>query len=92
MRKALFAVILGAGLIAATPSGLRADDHDRDHKEKRYYDRDAKDYHAWNQNEDRAYRHWLTEERHGRYHDYARAKRDEQREYWKWRHEHADWH
>lgn len=89
MRNALFALILGAGLIAATPAGLRADDR---HRETRYYDRDAKDYHAWNDNESKAYRHWLMEERRStRYYDYNRAKAAERREYWRWRHAHQDW-
>jgi len=90
MRNALFAVITALGLIAVAPTGLRAEDR---HREVRYYDRDARDYHAWNENEARAYRHWLMQERRAaRYHDYARARAAERREYWRWRHEHADWH
>jgi hypothetical protein len=90
MRNALFALFMSVGMIAVTPSAMRAEEH---HREVRYYDRDAKDYHAWNENEARAYRHWLMEERrNARYHDYARAKAAEQREYWRWRHAHQDWH
>jgi hypothetical protein len=67
---------------------MRADDdHDKDH---RYYDRDAKDYHAWNAQEERAYRHYL-EERREQYRAWNKLKREEQREYWKWRHSHPDW-
>ena len=40
---------------------------------KRYYDRYKKDYHVWNEQEERAYRHWLTEERHREYHPWANA-------------------
>jgi hypothetical protein len=58
----------------------------------RYYDRDHKDYHEWNESENRAYRHWLMEERHERqYRDYNRLKAAQQRDYWRWRHEHPDW-
>ena len=85
MQKVLFALIMGAALMASAPAGLRADDAHR------YYDRDHKDYHEWNENESRAYRHWLTEERPRQYHDWNRASRAEQREYWRWRHEHHDW-
>ena len=58
----------------------------------RYYDRDRHDWHEWNEAENRAYRHWLMEERHERrYRDYARLRAAQQREYWRWRHEHPDW-
>jgi hypothetical protein len=85
MKKAVFAVLMGATMIASAPKALLADDH-------RYYDRDHKDYHAWNDGEARAYRHWIEEERHEKYVDWNRASRERQREYWRWRHEHMDWH
>ena len=86
MRGFLSVLFLGAALLA--PAGMRADDdhHGKDH---RYYDRDAKDYHEWNEHENRAYRRYL-EENHRRYHEWAKAKREEQREYWRWRHNHPD--
>src|SRR5580704_13158364 len=40
----------------------------------RVYDRDHRDYHAWNRREDRAYRQYLAE-RHLRYVRYARQQR-----------------
>ena len=60
-------------------------------KDHRYYDRDSKDWHVWNNNEDRAYRHWMTEERHERYRAYNRLRAEQQAEYWRWRHAHSDW-
>jgi hypothetical protein len=61
-------------------------------KEHRYYDRDRRDWHEWNEHESRAYRHWLMEERREhRYREYRRLKARQRREYWRWRHEHADW-
>lgn len=90
MRRILAASVLSGMLLAPLALQVRADDHhDRDH---RYYDRDGRDYHEWNEAEARAYRHWLVEERHREYHDWNRASRREQREYWRWRHEHMDWH
>jgi hypothetical protein len=86
MRRYLSTFLLGAAM--CVPVVMQAaDDHP-----KRYYDRDKRDYHEWNEQEERAYRHWLQEERHGEYHPWAKARRDEQREYWRWRHEHPDWH
>ena len=52
----------------------------------RVYDRDHRDYHAWNVRENRAYRQYLAE-RHLRYLRYARQRRAEQSAYWQWRHE-----
>ena len=78
--------MMGATLMLSSPAFLPAQP-----PPQRYYDRDHKDYHEWNDGEDRAYRHWL-EERHIKYHDWAHASRVEQRDYWRWRHDHADWH
>ena len=45
-------LILSAFVVSATlisPAVVRADD--RNHQEKRYYDREGHDYHTWNSNE-----------------------------------------
>lgn len=60
-----------------------------DHARKRVYDRDHKDYHNWDDKEDRAWGRYL-EENHRDRHEFAKANRKEQNEYWKWRHEHPD--
>lgn len=104
MYRYLCSFLLGAALVvpvstqgSAFPSERRDDrDKDRDkekgkHKHKRYYDRDRKDYHDWDDREDRAYRHWLVDERHDKYRDFRRLSRAQQGEYWKWRHDHPDW-
>ena len=58
----------------------------------RYYDRGRRDYHVWNDGENRAYRHWLMEEqRERRFREYRRLRAARQAEYWRWRHAHADW-
>jgi hypothetical protein len=57
----------------------------------RYYDEYHSDYHRGDDGEARAYRVWLGE-RHYEYRDFNRLSRDEQREYWRWRHEHSDRH
>jgi len=84
-RRNFAAWIMGVALLA--PAAMKADDRD-DHP-KRYYDSDRKEWHEWNDREERAYRRWLTE-KHREYHDWAKANRDEQREYWRWRHDHPD--
>ncbi len=85
MRNCVGALLMGAALLA--PVGVKAYDHDRD--DHRYYDADRRDWHEWNDREDRAYRRYL-EERHEQYHDWRRANRKEQRDYWRWRHSHPD--
>ena len=89
------ALLLGATLIA--PVGIQAANPQEEHREreqqqraKRYYDREHKDYHNWDANEDSAYRRWMTEERHEQYRDFGRLKRDQQTAYWSWRHQHPD--
>jgi hypothetical protein len=84
MRRILAATFFGGMLLVPMATQMRAEDH-------RYYDRDHRDYHEWNEAEARAYRHWLTEERHRAYHDWAHASAREQRDYWRWRHDHMNW-
>jgi hypothetical protein len=75
--------LLAAG-IAAAPLAL-ADDHDT----HRYYDRNHKDYHRWDDNEQRSYGIFLNEN-HIAVHVFRKARPDEQQRYWNWRHEHPD--
>jgi type III secretory pathway component EscR len=83
-------LIAGALLLSATviaPVAARADD--RNNQDKRYYDKDGRDYHTWNNNEDRAYRQYLGEQ-HRDYRDFNRTKRTQQQQYFGWRHTHPD--
>jgi hypothetical protein len=86
MRGAVTAFLFGVALITSTPATGRADDRHV------YEDKDHHDTHEWNAAEERAWRHWLTEEHHGKYHAWDKASARERSDYWKWRHEHADWH
>jgi len=52
----------------------------------RIYDPYRRDYHVWDQREDRAYRAYLAE-RHRSYVTYRRQRLAERRAYWRWRHE-----
>jgi hypothetical protein len=55
----------------------------------RVYGRDHGDYHNWDDHEDRAYRQYPGE-KHEDYRDYSKFKRNEQSDYWNWRHAHPD--
>jgi hypothetical protein len=55
----------------------------------RVYDRDHRDYHNWDDHEDRAYRHYL-EARHETYREYNKQHYRAQKHYWNWRHSHPD--
>lgn len=80
MSRFLSGLLLSA--VVLVPPSVRADD-------QRYYDAQHKDYHVWDAKEDAAYRRYL-EEKHIAYHEWSKASRREQREYWAWRHQHAD--
>lgn len=87
MRRVMSATLLATALIASmlvVPAPAKADDRPR-----RYYDRDRRDRHTWDDREDRAYRQWIVERRRAQ-RDFHRLKKHEQREYWRWRHEHRD--
>jgi hypothetical protein len=68
--------------IAMTPTVLRAQDHT-------YHDKQHNDDHAWNGQEDKAYRIY-AKQNHRKYSDFARLKEEDQQNYWNWRHEHSD--
>jgi hypothetical protein len=67
----------------------RQEEHRRDDDRNRVYDRDRKDYHNWNDNENRAWGQFLTEN-HRESHEYAKSNKKEQSKYWNWRHSHPD--
>ena len=87
--RVLSGLLLGAALqipMAATAAG--DDDRDRRH-DQRYYDRDGRDYHQWNDHEDRAHRVYLAEQ-HREYREFHRVNRARQRQHFRWRHDHPD--
>ena len=55
----------------------------------RVYDSPRHDYHSWNDDEDRAYPKYLTQN-HKAYRKFERNSRKEQASYWAWRHAHPD--
>ena len=79
MRKFTGVFMLGALL------GLPVFAQDSRH----YEDKAHHDSHDWNASEDDAWRRYL-EEHHRKAHDFAKASRREQSDYWNWRHSHPD--
>ena len=55
----------------------------------RLYDADHRDYHQWDDHEDRAYHRYMTE-RHQDYRPISQLNSNDQRDYWTWRHSHHD--
>src|SRR5438477_5818988 len=90
MHRFLILTVLFAGSAMVAPLTMRAGDHhEKRYDDQRYYDKDGRDYHAWNDHEDHAYRIYLGEQ-HRDYREFARVKAARQREYFRWRHEHPD--
>ena len=54
----------------------------------RVYDPNHTDYHPWDDREVGFYNQWVVETHRPAQREYRRLKRDEQREYWNWRHDH----
>jgi hypothetical protein len=81
-------LILSGLLIAASvvvPVAMMAEDH---HGEKRYYDKEHRDYHYWNDGEDRNYRAYLVEQ-HRVCVPFIRLNVRRRNEYVRYRHEHG---
>jgi hypothetical protein len=79
----LAAAIAAPTTIMAQPKGQEAS------VQVRVYDREHRDYHNWDDHEDRAYRRYL-EGRRETYREYHRQHYRAQRHYWNWRHSHPD--
>ena len=78
---------LGASALLPATASAQDRDHDRQIQERRMYDRNHRDYHNWNRDEDRTYREYLKDH-HRRYVDFSRTNKRQQRAYWQWRHDH----
>ncbi len=82
-------LLLGAAFMA--PAGLQArggaqgEPHQNDKKQKQYYDKDHKDYHTWDNQEDVTFRSWL-DGRHEKYREFSKLDGKEQTQYWNFRH------
>ena len=79
----LTAALAVSGPIVAAAAAQEA------HVQVRVYDSYHRDYHNWDDREDRAYRGY-SDGRHERYVDYDHRNHRYQKNYWKWRHNHPD--
>ena len=89
LKKTFSALTIMAALggSALLPATALAQDRDHHEREQRMYDRTHKDYHAWNGDEDRMYRQYLSEH-HRKYVVFSRTNKKQQQAYWQWRHDH----
>jgi hypothetical protein len=81
----LTAALVGPVTILAAPAPQEAS------VQIRVYDRNHKDYHNWDDNENRAWGQYQTEH-HKNSHEFSKANKREQGQYWNWRHAHPDNH
>jgi hypothetical protein len=86
MRKIFGTIFLGAALMAPAMAVAQLQVEVGPH---RYYDRDHRDWHNWDDHEVYAYRAWNTERNHP-YVEWNTLNRRDQRNYWRWRHQHSD--
>lgn len=94
-RGCRFLTMLCLTAALAAPVAMMAaqdnDHRDQEHRQgenKRYYDRKHKDYHTWDDNEDRAYRRYQGE--HHQTRDFIKLSSRQQTVYWTWRHNNPD--
>jgi hypothetical protein len=88
MDRYISSLFLAAAI--AGPTAMMAHPRPQDGSvQVRIYDRDHRDYHNWDDHEDRAYRRYLTVQHRG-YREYYRQHYRVQRHYWNWRHSHPD--
>jgi hypothetical protein len=56
----------------------------------RVYDPYRSDYHVWDDGEGRYYNEWTVQTHREPNRDFRKLKREDQTEYWKWRHDRPD--
>jgi hypothetical protein len=84
-----FASLFLTAALAAPLSMLAAPVPQEASVQVRVYDKNHKDYHNWDDNENHAWGQYLTEN-HKSSHEYKKAHKKEQSQYWNWRHAHPD--
>jgi hypothetical protein len=82
-------LLILAAAIAVPTATLAAPKPQNASVQIRVYDRDHRDYHNWNDHEDRAYRRYLVVQ-HRPYRVYHRQHYRVRQHYWNWRHSHPD--
>src|ERR1700680_579852 len=85
----LTAALAAPVAIMAIPVPQEGRNQKEDRNQNRVYDKEHKDYHNWDDNENKAWGQYLTEN-HKSSHEYAKANKKEQSQYWNYRHAHPD--
>jgi hypothetical protein len=81
-------MILAAAI--ATPVAMMAAPGPKDDGiQVRVYDSGHKDYHNWDDNENKAWGVYLSSN-HKKSHEFSKSNKREQSNYWNWRHSHPD--
>ncbi len=73
----------------AAPMAIAAAPAPQARVQVRVYDRNHKDYHNWDDHENQAWGAYLSEN-HKKSHEFTKANRKEQSDYWNYRHSHPD--
>lgn len=81
--------LLLAAALAAPMAVLATPPPNDDGVQIRVYDAHHKDYHNWDDRENRAWGIYLTNN-HRKDHEFAKSSKREQASYWNWRHAHPD--
>jgi len=81
--------LLLAAALAAPVAIMAAPAPNDDGVQIRFYDSRHKDYHNWDDRENRSWGVYLNNN-HKRSHEFSRSSRREQSHYWNWRHSHPD--
>ena len=79
---------LGSCLLAAAVSMSVWGSACSDHHYYRVYDPYYSDYHVWDNNEVVYYQQWARETHHDEHADFRKLPKDDQKQYWDWRHSH----
>jgi hypothetical protein len=87
-HRYISSLLLAAAL--AAPAAIMATPGPNDDRvQVRVYDSNHKDYHNWDDHENKAWGIYLTNN-HKKNHEFAKASKKEQANYWNWRHSHPD--
>jgi hypothetical protein len=89
LAKRCFASLVLTAVLAAPVAIFAAPVPQEASVQVKFYDKDHNDYHAWDDNENRAWGVYLTDN-HKKNHEFKNASKKEQRDYWNWRHQHPD--
>jgi hypothetical protein len=85
--------VLLLGVVLLSPAAaLQAQDrneHQTTNDQPRYYDRQGKDWHTWDQKESQSYERY-RQENHLKDREFKKIPKKQQDQYFRWQHQHSD--